>query len=196
MNSLPGLNSLTNIHPLFIHFPVALILITLLAEAAWMLTKKEHIRVFSTYLLYLAALSAVVTVATGYWAANALGHETPGHEFVHAHRDVMVWMSGFLAVTAISVLAISSLRAGKLRKFVIIPLVFISGLLLYGADKGGQLVFEFGIGVKTSSKSSVENQNGHHHEKENEVSDHEKHESDLSADKDHQATSHTHDHEE
>jgi len=194
MDFLPALKNLLNVHPLFVHFPIALVLTTLLAEALWWLTKKEPFRVFATYLLYLAALSAVVTVATGYLAANALGHETPGHEFVHAHRNVMVWMTGFLAGTAIAVLAVPALRAGKRRKLVIIPLVFISGLLLYGADKGGQLVFEFGLGVKAVPHSAIENQSGHHHEEENDVSDHEKHASDLSTDKDHHATLHTHDH--
>lgn len=102
----------------------------------------------ATYLLYLAAVSAIAAVTSGYIASNGLGHEAPGHEFVHAHRDVMLWMTGVLLATALSVPFWKGLRVGRLRRLLIIPLLIASGLLVFGADRGGRLVFELGIGVK------------------------------------------------
>ena len=151
MNFLPALEQLQNVHPLFVHFPVALILVTLLFEGLWWITKRSEFRSFATYLLYLSALSAVAAVFTGYIASDSLSHDSPGHEIVHEHRNVMLWMSGALLITALSVIRLRSLREGKARCLLIVALFAISGLLVYGADKGGRLVFEFGMGVKATS---------------------------------------------
>lgn len=163
MDILPGLQNAQNIHPLFVHFPIALILVSLLFEAIWWLTKKEQFRNTATSLLYLGALSAVAAVITGYIASNGLGHDAPGHEFVHEHRDVMLWMSGLLVVTTFLVVFVRTLREGQWRRLLIAPLLVISGLLIYGADKGGQLVFEYGTGVRAVSEAPQEETEGHEH---------------------------------
>ena len=98
--------------------------------------------------------------------SNSLSHDSPGHEFVHEHRNVMLWMSGALLITMLTVLRLRSLREGKARRFLIIALFVISGLLVYGADKGGRLVFEFGMGVKAISETSTEEMEGHEDEEE------------------------------
>ncbi|MCA9735059.1 MAG: hypothetical protein H6696_14675 [Deferribacteres bacterium] len=147
MQILQGFSALQNIHPLFVHFPIALVMVTLLFEVIWWFSGKEPFRQFSTYLLYLATISAIAAVVTGYWASESLGHDAPGHEFVHEHRDVMFWMTGLLLATTVSVIFIEPLRSGKLRKLLILPLLVISGLLVNGADKGGVLVYEYGMGV-------------------------------------------------
>ncbi len=161
MNLLPGIETIQNIHPLFVHFPVALILTTLLFEAFWWMTKKDKFRDFATYLLVLSVLFSVAAVITGYLASNSLGHDAPGHDFVHEHRNVMMWMSGILLVTVFSVLFVRPLREGNLRRLLIIPLLVIGALLVYGADKGGQLVFEYGMGVKAISEDVEHGSSGH-----------------------------------
>ena len=164
MKLFPGLESLQNVHPLFVHFPVALVLVTLLFEAFWWISGKDNFRLFATYLLYLSAISAITAVVTGYIASNGLGHDSPGHEFVHQHRDIMLWMSGMLLFTTLVVIFIRPLREGKQRRLLIFPLLVISSLLVYGADKGGRLVFEFGTGVKAVSKESLQKSFRHEHE--------------------------------
>ncbi len=171
MELLPGLEIVQNIHPLFVHFPIALILVTLLFEGIWWLTKNEQFRVFATYLLYLSALSAVTAVITGYIASNGLGHDAPGHDFVHEHRDVMLWMSGILILTALSVFSVRTFREGKSRRILLFVLFIISGILGYGADKGGRLVYEFGMGVKTISAQPEADRNNYEIG-ENEEADH------------------------
>lgn len=151
MNYFPGFESVQNVHPLFVHFPIALVLVALVFESMWLLTRREQFRTCATYLLYAGTVSAIATVVTGYIAADSLGHDAPGHEFVHEHRDVMVWMSGFLVVTSLAVLLLRPFREGKARGFLIVVLLGISSLLVYGADKGGRLVFELGTGVNATS---------------------------------------------
>lgn len=161
---LPGLENVQNIHPLFVHFPIALVLVTLFFEAVWWVTKKEQFRTFATWLLYLSALSAVAGAVTGLLASNGLGHDAPNHEFVHAHRDIMYWMTGLLLATTTAVIFMKNLREGSTRRLLIVPLLIVSGLLVYGADKGGQLVFELGIGVKAAVEQPTEKTDSHSHE--------------------------------
>ena len=175
MNLLPALQNLQNVHPLFVHFPVALILVALFSEAVWWLTRKDHFRRFATYLLYLSTLSAVAAVITGYIASNSLGHDTPGHDFVHEHRDVMLWMSGVLVATTVVMLFVRSFREGKWRRLLLVPLFVISGLLVYGADKGGRLVFEYGVGVKAVSEKAIRETTSHEHEDGSESEDFDNH---------------------
>ncbi len=178
MSSFPGLSALQNLHPLFVHFPIALILVTLLFELLWWVFKKEEFREFATYLLYLSALASIAAVASGLVASNSLGHDSPGHEFVHQHRDVMYWMSGLLNITAAAVLFIKNLRIGDLRKVLLLPLLLISGLLVYGADKGGLLVFEHGMGVNATTMQQEESHEmspgdkSHHQEQKAEPKEH------------------------
>ena len=166
MDLFTGLQNLQNVHPLFVHFPVALVLVALLSEAIWWVSKKERFRGYATYLLYLSALSATAAVITGYIASNGLGHGTPGHDFVHEHRDVMLWMSGLLVITTAVMLLVRSFREGKWRRLLILPLLVISGLLVYGADKGGRLVFEYGMGVKAVSERATQETNAKEHNEE------------------------------
>ncbi|NIR51726.1 DUF2231 domain-containing protein [candidate division KSB1 bacterium] len=161
MDILSGLQNVENIHPLFVHFPIALVLVTLLFETMWWFTKRESFRKTATYLLYLGALSAVAAVITGYLASNGLGHDAPGHEFVHEHRDVMLWMSGLLVAATLLVLFVRAFREGQWRRLFILPLLVISGLLINGADKGGRLVFEYGTGVRAVSEAPHEETEGH-----------------------------------
>jgi len=169
MSILAGLENVQNLHPLFVHFPIALILITLLFEALWWITKRDQFRDFASYLLYLSALSAIAAVTTGYLASDSLGHDAPGHEFVHEHREAMLWMSGLLLVTTLAVLFIRSLRVGNARRLLIVPLLIVSGLLIYGADKGGRLVFEYGMGVKAISVSTPQESDAHEHDESEET---------------------------
>ncbi len=68
---LPG-----KFHPLLVHFPIALILVAALAELLRMITRRPFFSETSRFLVYVAALSALFTVATG-WIAGA-GAVYPG----------------------------------------------------------------------------------------------------------------------
>ncbi|MFQ5865345.1 MAG: hypothetical protein ACE5IW_08975, partial [bacterium] len=81
----------------------------------------------------------------------------------HEHRDVMLWMSGILLATVFAVLIVRPLREGNFRRLVIVPLLVVSGLLIYGADKGGRLVFEYGMGVKAPAEMTEQETSAHTH---------------------------------
>lgn len=152
---LPGLFALQNIHPMLVHFPIALLLSALAMEALAVLMKDERFHFVATWILYLGTVAAVITVPTGFMAMNQVAsavdsgsHNAPGHDFIHIHRDWMV------ATTSLAVFLSAYLfwinrkkRWASQRRQFLVGLALLSVLLVLGADRGARLVFEFGTGV-------------------------------------------------
>ena len=157
---MPGFENTLTIHPLFVHFPIALTLVALLFEGWYLVQRKDHLRQTASSLIYLAALAAVVTALTGLLAADTLGHDSPGHELVHVHRDIMYWYTGIISVLALVNLALARgylpAMAAYWRKLGRPVLLLTAAIVLVvGADRGGQLVFQYGAGVNPEALSAA-----------------------------------------
>ena len=150
----PGMAALqNNIHPMLVHFPIAFFLGALAMEGMAVL-HDEKFHFAATWMLYLGTLSALVALPTGFIAANLVaatdprGHDAPGHDFIHIHRN---WM---IATTAMGVFLTGYLfwinqkeKWASQRWGLLFGLVVLSALVALGADRGGRLVFEFGVGI-------------------------------------------------
>ena len=69
---LPGASQLQNYHPLLVHFPIAFIYgASLLYFLAW-ISASEKLQWTALWMLILAALSAAVALASGFYAAPGL----------------------------------------------------------------------------------------------------------------------------
>ena len=147
MDLLPGLGALEGIHPLVVHFPIASVLFALFFEGLYLVTKNDAYRRFSVWMIFIAVLTAIAASITGYMASGAIGHDSPGHDYVHGHRDIMLLLTGILLV--IAAILINRKRTKRIiGQYSLFPLLLVASVVLtYGADKGGQLVFEFGVGV-------------------------------------------------
>jgi len=149
------------LHPMFVHFPVALLTTALLFQflAAW--RRSARFADVARWLLYLGTLGALAAVTTGFIAADELGHDSPGHELVHAHRNLAV------VTTVLAVLACfaysnwgksDSLRA---RWGLTAALLAVVVVLALGAEKGGSMVYKYGTGVRWETPPPAET--GHEH---------------------------------
>lgn len=150
---LPGLTAIQNIHPMFVHFPIAFFLGALVMEGV-SIFRGERFHPVATCMLYLGTLAAMVTLSTGFIAANTIaamdprGHSSPGHDYIHIHRN---WM---IAVTLLSaLLSLYLFWINRKEKWIsqrwgfLLGLMILSALVTLGADRGARLVFEFGVGV-------------------------------------------------
>lgn len=144
---LPGIVNAPTLHPMFVHFPIALWASAGLFLLLGMLRRRDDLFTAGRWLLYLGAIGAAVAVATGLWAADALGHESSGHELVHVHRDFMLAASGLGVISAFGAAALRN-RQNVAAKWglTVLTLVTIS-ILTLGADRGAALVFQHGVGV-------------------------------------------------
>lgn len=149
---LPGLYAIQNIHPMFVHFPIAFFLGAFAMEGLAVL-RHEKFHIVATWMLYLCTLSAVVTATTGFLAMNQIatasgGHDAPGHEFIHIHRNWMVSVTTIGLLLSVYLFWINKKGRWSFHRWRFLGgLLLLSMLLTLGADRGARLVFEFGVGV-------------------------------------------------
>lgn len=155
---LPGLTSAPNLHPMVVHFPIAF---WVAATGAWCLAlarRRDDAWRFGRWLHLLGLIGAAVALGFGFWATNETGHEGPGHDLVHVHRDLMLVASAIaLAVTAVAWWRRDATRA--CRAGLTAGSLVLLGVMTVGADRGAELVFRHGIGV-----AGEEPPHGHDHE--------------------------------
>ncbi len=176
MVNLSGMSGAMTLHPMFVHFPIVLILLAAFSELLHVTLKNEFYGRVAGILLNLTALSALVTMYFGYRAADIIGHDSPGHDMVHAHRDIMVWFTWLTVVSAASFQFIKKLRQGYYRMLVLIVLLVI---MIFGTDRGAGLVFNYGVGTHSSmdhhEMMQGEEGEGHHHHDEEDEDQHDEH---------------------
>ena len=164
---MPGLEAAPNIHPMFVHFPVALWPAAAVFMAIAYLRESEDMFRFATYLLYAGVVTGVIAATSGWFAADSMGHDQPGHHLVHDHRNFML-----------AALVVSALAAGaaywcktterKRKRWLPAGLLLVACLLAtLGADRGGLLVYGHGIGVRKQAPDAAESaqhdHSGHSH---------------------------------
>ena len=140
---LPGLGSVPA-HPMFVHFPIALWSTGVVVLAVAVLRRHHDGFRIGRLLVEMGTAAAILTVVTGFFAADALGHDSPSHDRVHTHRNLM------LAATSFGVVAVALGRLWKARTghiAMLAALVIGCALTVIGADHGGYMVYGEGVGV-------------------------------------------------
>ena len=166
---LPGIANLDNIHPLLVHFPIALLSSFFVVNLITHFVKKDTLVTVASWLLYLGAFSAIFTVLAGFSAAESVAHSESVHDIMEHHEDVGV------SILSLSLgLAAWRLRSGVLQGWkngVFLTLtVLLFGLIIQGADLGGLMVYKYGVAVhKTSVEALITEirttaEEHHHHD--------------------------------
>ncbi len=168
----PGLAALSNLHPLFVHFPIAFFLGALMMEGI-AIFRGERFHLAATWMCYFGAVTAIITVLTGFIAEYSLaatdprGHDSPAHNHIHIHRNFMIastLLGVFLALYLFWINYKEKWVLHRIRFFI--GLVFLSLLISLGADRGARLVYEFGAGVNPKVLKEIpheEHEEGNHH---------------------------------
>jgi len=147
---LPGLKAALNYHPMFVHFPIVLWLGALLFEIVAVWRASDEWQRAASRLLYLGTFAAVITVVTGLAAQNSVA---PGM----AQRAVGIHETLMLTATSLAIVLCSFAFFMRkdfplhLRKVLLLGLVVLGVLLTIGADRGAQLVYEYGSAVNWST---------------------------------------------
>lgn len=144
---MPGLANIENLHPLIVHFPIALLSIFFVLDLMGCLTKKIHWREAASYFLYFGTLCAAVTVQAGIEAAYSVAHNETVHEIMVRHEYL-----GVSVLTISVILSLWRLRngadlTGGANHFFLILAGLMCGLMMLGADLGGLMVYNYGTGV-------------------------------------------------
>jgi uncharacterized membrane protein len=145
VNPVPGW------HPLVVHFPLALILIaTPLLLAARLLrseTMASTAAVVGTWNLCLGAIAAVFALATGLAAVLDLDVGAAARHAISLHMKWAMLSTLVLVLLAVWRGAGTAQESRPSWVFVIVLLAAAAALVVTGY-RGGQNVYEFGVGVK------------------------------------------------
>ncbi len=145
---MSGFAALDNIHPLLVHFPIAFLLAFFALDVTGTLAKKLHWRNVASVLLYLGAISAVLTVIAGFIAAATVEHGDNVHAIMEQHEHIGI----AVLISALS-LAAWRLKTGVLAQggantvFLLLS-ALLCLLISFGADLGGLMVYHYGVAVK------------------------------------------------
>ena len=148
----PGIAAMDNIHPLLVHYPIALFTSFLLAEFLGVVMRSERLRTAASFMLYFGNIMAVFTVAAGYYAAATVEHPDAVHAILERHEGLGVAVLVIATVLSLWRLYFRRRFAPKIQ-WAHLGLAFIlCVVMVFGADLGGLMVYKYGVGgqaVKT-----------------------------------------------
>ena len=144
---LPGLKSMLNIHPLFVHFPIALWLSAVLFEAlaVWRSNDDQHRT--AVRLLYLGTLCAFVTAFTGWLAQSSVEPSLTIQRVFEIHETLMLIATSLATALSIYCFAKRANFTGAARRILLAGLIALAIVTIIGTDRGAQLVYQYAQSV-------------------------------------------------
>lgn len=144
---LPGLRALENFHPLFVHFPLALLPLALVFQALAVWRGREDFQRLALWFLYLGTLGALVAAGSGLWAEETVQVPDAALEVIELHESLMLTTTGI----AVFLSAVAFWRRRRLTRdwqiFLLVGLLLAGVVSTLGADRGGQMVYQYGVSV-------------------------------------------------
>ena len=139
-----------NFHPAFVHFPIAFVTAAVAFIAVGTLFKHwsyaAQCLLTGRWMLWGAALFALIAAAFGWFAFNSVAHDEVSHAAMKVHRN---WALG--ALTALFALAAWDVwrgRSGRMLSPGFLVLLIAAWLLVMStAWHGAELVYRHGLGV-------------------------------------------------
>lgn len=145
-----------NVHPLVIHFPIALLFVAALVDAVALVVRQRHewVRTSAVGLYALGALGTAVAFLTGRDASDEVDLPAQAITTLNAHADwalYLVWFASLYAVVRVAALRYD--RQNRLAVHLPLALVGLVGLFLVQqtAERGGQMVYQYGVAVAAAS---------------------------------------------
>jgi uncharacterized membrane protein len=157
---MPGLTGMHNIHPLLVHFPIALLSIFLILDIVGTLARKTRWRDVASWFLYLGTVAAGLTVMAGFIAAGSVAHGGNVHDIMERHQQFGVAVLILAVVLSVWRVASGGVIRGAANGLFLALTGLLCGLMVLGADLGGLMVYKYGVGVEAVKQPD----DGHVHE--------------------------------
>jgi len=164
-----GLREIPNVHPLLVHFPIALLPVALLLDVLGLLFRSRDLQVSGRWALWLGTLGAAAAVWSGIEGADDVHpYVTEAADAImDRHMDLQLGTLG--AAVGLSLWRLAA-RAPFPTRGRFLYLLIAAGMvlnLLVASDLGGQMVFLNGVAVRVDADSlqgSEAKGHAHHHE--------------------------------
>ncbi|HJU09304.1 MAG TPA: DUF2231 domain-containing protein [Candidatus Binataceae bacterium] len=141
-----GVDALQNLHPLIVHYPIALLTACIpIYFLAWVL-RRESLEFVGLWLLGLGALGAIAAAYTGLLGSEGvmIAPSVRANILVY-HKSLMLTVLG-LSVVLAGWAIIARPMPRRFRTVFMIGLVVMGLVLAKGADYGGWMVYGYNAG--------------------------------------------------
>jgi uncharacterized membrane protein len=144
---LPGLKSMLNVHPLFVHFPIAFWFAALLFEALAIWRSNDDWHRTAVRLLFLGTLAAFVAAFTGWQAQTSVEPNIAIQHVFDLHETLMLIATSLATALCLYCFSMRSRFTSNPRRWLLIGLVVLAILTIVGTDRGAQLVYQYAQSV-------------------------------------------------
>ncbi|WP_031433156.1 DUF2231 domain-containing protein [Methylomarinum vadi] len=160
---MPGISAMANIHPLVVHFPIALFSFFVLIDLAGSLFGKQSWRQAASWFLYLGTIMAAATVAAGLAAAASVPHGDNVHAIMERHKHLGISILILSSVLSLWRLLSRGVIKGGANVLYLIIAVILGLLVVFTADLGGLMVYKYGVAVEAVNSSMLDFFHDHQH---------------------------------
>lgn len=135
----------SQLHPMIVHFPIALFITALGLDVLSFIVKKKSLHQTALHIYIIAVLVTPLVVWTGFWEVEKI---QLSHSILDQHKQFSLWTMwiGLASLPILYVLKTKCLRC--FRIVFIVFLIVIAGLIAVTAKRGGKMVYEYGVGIE------------------------------------------------
>ena len=159
----PGLQELPNIHPIVVHFPIALLSIFLLLDLIGSIFSLSSMRRAAGWFLYIGSVSALLTVAAGFQAAASVPHGATIHAIMETHKNFGIFVASLSVLLSVWRIFSPGFVKGFANFFYQLLSIGLVSAMMLGADLGGLMVYKYGAGVANFKNQGNDHNHDHNH---------------------------------
>lgn len=147
----------SHIHPMIVHFPIALLIFGFLADLINVIFKKDFFGKAGLYLLIFGTLGVIAAYISGNIAGDGLTEAGPLKNAIESHQDaalISLWIMSITSVLRIGFIMIRKYEGAF--KWAVLILFFIGVVSIARTGYfGGELVFKHAAGVQFNLGNSL-----------------------------------------
>lgn len=140
----------SHLHPMIVHFPIALLVVGFLFDAISLFVKKEFFSTAGFYLLILGTLGVIAAFLTGNYAGDGISEAGSLKQALETHEgaaELALWLMVITAVVRIALVIAKKYEGGFKYAAVFLFLLGVLAIARTGYY-GGDLVFRHAAGVQ------------------------------------------------
>ncbi len=144
----PGIAHLQNLHPIFVHFPLAFLPAACLFYLGTLIFRKDILATTAFCLLLLGAVASFIAAGSGLTAETGLQvARSIRASLLHDHKELML-VTMALGIILATWAALDSPFPRMWRPVFLLLFLVLLGVMALGADNGGRLVYDYNAGGK------------------------------------------------
>jgi uncharacterized membrane protein len=142
-----------NLHPLIVHFPVALLFVSALVALLAQATGRADAHLVGRALLWLGTAAAAAAVVSGFLGEQTVARVAGAHDVIEEHERYAYILLGLAALLSAWAL-VSWRRRGAPpapAPLWLLGQALLLAMVVLTAKEGGELVHELGVGTRMTA---------------------------------------------